>query len=194
MAGGRIDVEVGVDGSGFASKFRNVVEGGAKGAFGALAGIAKTSMIAAGTAAGGLFAASLAKGWGRLTSIEDAQAKLKGLGHSAEDVTAIMDNALASVKGTAFGLGDAATIAASVVAAGIKPGEELERTLKNIADAATISGTSMGEMGAIFNKVAAGGVIQGEELAQLGDRGIPILSLLADQLGVTSSEVKKLAI
>lgn len=37
-----------------------------------------------------------------------------------------MGNALASVKGTAFGLGDAASVAATLVASGIKQGGDLE--------------------------------------------------------------------
>lgn len=159
---------------------------------GMVKGVGKFAVAAAGTASA-LMAPILSKGWTRAINIEDAEAKLKGLGHSAGAVRSIMDGALASVKGTAYGLDEAATTAAGAIASGVKPGADLERTLKLVADAATIAGTDMGSMGAIFNKVAAGGVIQGEEIAQLSDRGIPILQLLADQLGVTSEEAKKMA-
>lgn len=151
----------------------------------AAAGVAGVAALVAGIAIKG--------GISRALAIEDAQAKLKGLGHTTESITAIMDSALASVKGTAFGLGDAATVAASVVAAGVKPGADLTRTLKLVADASTIAGTSMGDMGAIFNKVASTGKIQGEVIAQLGERGIPILQLLSEQLGVSAADVAKLA-
>ena len=144
-------------------------------------------------AAGGLLATALTKGFTRLEAIDNATAKLTGLGHSAKSVDLIMKNALASVKGTAFGLGDAATVAASTVAAGIRPGRELTKTLKLVADAATISGTSMSDMGAIFNKVAASNKIQGDVIAQLNDQGIPIVQLLGKQLGVTASQVTELA-
>ena len=129
-------------------------------------------------------------GFDRSLNIEQAEFKLKGLGHSAEEVDAIMKNALASVKGTAYGLDDAATIAASAVAAGVKPGEDLERTLKLVADTAAITGRDMNSMGAIFNKVAASGKMTGQELNQLTDAGIPMLQLLSDTLGVTTEEVK----
>lgn len=129
-------------------------------------------------------------GFERALDIENAEHKLTGLGHSAEEVQQIMDNALASVKGTAYGMGDAATVAASAVAAGVKPGEDLERTLKLVGDAAAISGRSMIDMGAIFNKVAASGKMTGEELNQLTDSGIPMLQLLADNLGKTTEEVR----
>ena len=129
-------------------------------------------------------------GFNRALNIEQAEFKLKGLGHSAEETQAIMDNALASVKGTAYGLDEAATVAASAVAAGIKPGKELERTLKLVGDAATISGRDMQSMGAIFNKVAAAGKLTGQELNQLTDAGIPVLQLLADTMGVTAEEAR----
>lgn len=158
--------------------------------------VGKTVGIAAGAigAVGGIIGGLAVKGGiAKALALEDAQAKLKGLGHDTGTVQKIMDNALASVKGTAYGMGDAASVAAGAVAAGIKPGQDLERTLKLTGDAATIAGSTMGEMGAIFNKVASSDMIQGDVLAQLGDRGIPILQLLGNELGVTSAEVKKMA-
>ena len=131
-------------------------------------------------------------GFDRAMNIEQAQFKLKGLGHDAESVDAIMKDALASVKGTAYGLGDAATVAASAVAAGIQPGENLERTLKLVADASAISGRTMDEMGAIFNKVAASNKVTGREVNQMLQAGIPITQLLSETLGVSIEEVNKL--
>lgn len=146
--------------------------------------------LAAGTALAGM---TIGKGFQRLVGIDSAQAKLKGLGHDAKSVQTIMDDALASVKGTAFGLDEAVTTASTAVAAGIKPGKELERYLTLVGDASAIAGTNMSEMGSVFNKITTSGVIQAEELNQLGDRGIPIFQMLADEMGVTADEVKKLA-
>ena len=132
------------------------------------------------------------KGWARLTSIDEARAKLTALGNSAGDVELIMDNAMESVTGTAFGFGDAAGQAATLVAAGIEPGEELERILGLVADSAAVAGVDLNEMGSIFGKVAAGGKLQGEELAQLLDRQIGLLPVLSEQFGVSSDEMKKM--
>lgn len=153
----------------------------------------KAGVAGVGLAAGGALAGSITKGLGRLTGIETAQAKLKGLGNDAEDVEAIMDNALASVKGTSFGMGEAATTAAGAVAAGIKPGKELEDVLKSVANSASATGSDMDEMGGIFNKVASVGKAQNDVLSQVADRGLPIYQALADQLGVTTDEVFKMA-
>jgi tape measure domain-containing protein len=154
----------------------------------AIKGIGAGIAVGVGAAIAGV-AAVAGKGLGRALNIQDAQAQLKGLGHSAESVTQIMTDSLASVKGTAFGLDTAAKVAASAVASGIKPGADLERTLKNVADAATIAKTDMGSMGAIFNKVAASNKVQGDVINQLSDQGIPILQLLSAQLGVTTDDV-----
>lgn len=145
---------------------------------------------AAGVAALGT---SIKLGVDRLLAIDDAKGKLKGLGHDAQSTAKIMDSALASVKGTAFGLGDAATISASAVAAGIKPGQDLTKYLKLTADAASIAGSSLGDMGHIFNQVQTGQRAMSDDLNQLGDRGIPILQWVGKEMGVTADQVKKMA-
>ncbi len=164
---------------------------GAVGGF--MSGTMKAAGIAGGLTVGAAFGTALAKGFGRLQAIEEAKAKLSGLGHSAETVQGIMNDAMAAVKGTAFGLGDAASVAAGAVAAGVKPGKDLERTLKLTGDAATIAGVGMGEMGAIFNKVSASNKIQGDVIAQLNDAGIPIIQLLGKELGKSAEETVNLA-
>ena len=156
---------------------------------GSVVGLGLTAGKTLGAITAGVAGIALTGGINRALQIENAQAKLTGLGNSAEDVDVIMSNALASVKGTSFGLNEAATTAASAVAAGIKPGEELEDVLKTVSNSAAIAGTDMNSMGAIFNKVAATGHLQGDELMQLSDAGVPALAFLAKQTGKTAAEV-----
>ncbi|WP_405373430.1 MULTISPECIES: tape measure protein [unclassified Microbacterium] len=146
------------------------------------------SLVAAGGIGSILFA-----GIDRVKAIDTAQAKLRGLGNDAARVDTIMGNALASVKGTAFGLGDAVTVAAQLTAAQIPAGAQLEQTLKSVANAAAASGSSLGEMGSIYAKVASLNKAQNDSLQQVADRGLPIYQALADQMGVTADEVFKLA-
>lgn len=145
------------------------------------------------TAAVGGLSFALTKGFGRLQDIENAEFKLRGLGHTAESVEQIMSDALSAVKGTAFGMGEAASIAASAVAAGVKPGQELAKYLTLTADAAAIANVPLGEMGAILNKVTTANRAYTMELTQLADRGIPIFQAIADVMGVTAAEVRDLA-
>ena len=153
----------------------------------------KVGAVTVGTTAVAALGVALTKGFGRLQAIENAKAKLTGLGHDVETVTGIMNDAMAAVKGTAFGLDEAATVSASMVASGIKPGKELESTLRLVGDAATIAGTDMSSMGSVFGKVAASNKIQGDTIAQLADMGIPIIQLLAKELGTSAEETYKLA-
>ncbi|MFI8660102.1 tape measure protein [Rhodococcus qingshengii] len=152
----------------------------------------KVGMVTAGVAAGGLLASSIHKGIGRLSAIDDAQGKLTALGNSTAATAKIMDSALASVKGTSYGLGDAATIAASAVAAGVKPGQDLTRYLSLTADAASIAGVSLSEMGQIINKVQTSGTAYTMEITQLADRGLPIWQWLATEMKKPQAEMKKL--
>lgn len=149
----------------------------------------KKGALAAGGAAGAALGYTLKKGFDRLSAIDGAQAKLKGLGHSAGDVSKIMDSALNSVKGTAYGMGDAASLAAQMVASGVKPGKELEGVLKTVGDTAAISGRDISDMGLIFGSVAARGKLQGDDLLQLMSSGIPVLQLLAKETGKSSAEI-----
>lgn len=146
--------------------------------------------LAATTALAGM---ALSKGFTRLKAIDEAKAKLTGLGNSAEQVKEIMKNANASVKGTAYGLDEAATTAASAVAAGIKPGKELTRYLSLTADAAAASGASMSDMGSIINKVQTSQHAYTEEINMLADRGLPIYQWLADECHTSADAVKDMA-
>ena len=151
--------------------------------------ISKTGLGVIGTITGGIAGLAAKGGFGRALAIENAQAKLKGLGHSAGDVTEIMTDALNSVKGTAFGLGDASTVAASLSASGIKSGSQMTRVLKTVADTAQISGRSLTDIGTIFGSVAARGKLQGDDMLQLMSSGIPVLQLLGKHLGKTSAQI-----
>lgn len=155
----------------------------------ALAGAA-----AVGGAVVGTIGVALTKGFQRLKGIDNATAKMKGLGFSAEETQALMDNALESVKGTAFGLEDAAGVAAQMAAGGIGPGKEMADVLSTVANNAAAAGGDLSEMGSIFSKALtqANGV-QNDVIGQLADKGIPIYQALADQLGVTAGEVFKMA-
>ncbi|WP_396921687.1 tape measure protein [Mycolicibacterium sp.] len=175
--------------SGIEQKFVAVGQRGAQ----ALGTALKVGVAGAVASATGVIASSLKLGFDRLTAIDEAKSKLMGLGNDAATTAKIMDSALAAVKGTAFGLGEAATIAANAVAAGVKPGEELTNYLKMTADASAIAGSSLGDMGRIINQVRTGQKAYTDDLNQLADRGIPIYQWLGEEAGVAAGDVKELA-
>lgn len=143
-------------------------------------------------AAGGI-GAILFGGFDRLRTIDDAQAKLRGLGNDASQIASVMDSALKAVQGTAFGLGDAATIAASAMAAGVGGGQELTNYLKLVANTAAVTGDSLMSVGNTLNNVRTLNAAYNDSLQILSQKGLPVYQLLAEQIGVTTAEVKKLA-
>lgn len=161
-------------------------------AMGAVATAGKAGAVAIGGMATAVTGLTATGGVTRALQIEGAQAKLTGLGHSTEEVAGIMSDAMASVKGTAYGLGDAASVAATMVASGIKPGQQLSSVLKTIGDTATISGRSFQDVGAIFSSVAARGKLQGDDMLQLTSAGVPVLQALSKQLGKTTADVSEM--
>ncbi|MGP5206424.1 tape measure protein [Corynebacterium casei] len=157
---------------------------GAGALLGVGAKIGNTVMDGVGTAFG--------KGFDRLGSIEQAETMLSGLGNSASEVDSIMDSAMESVSGTAFGFGEAAKMAATFSGAGIKEGEELTRILSLVGDTASITGADFNEMGSIWTKVATGQRMSTEEMNQLMDRGLGVLPELQKHYGVTAEEARKM--
>lgn len=141
--------------------------------------------------AGALAVAGIAVqgGFDRALNIDNAKKKLAGFGHDAEDITSIMNSATAAVRGTAYGLGDAATTAATLSAAGIKSGEQMTNTLKSVANVAAASGRAFNDIGVIFSSVAARGKLMGDDMLQLTSSGVPVLQLLGSYLGKTSQEI-----
>lgn len=135
---------------------------------------------------------AISKGMDRLGAIEQAETMLKGLGHDAASVKSIMDSAAESVDGTSFGLGEAAGLAATFSAAGVKEGDELTRVLKLVGDTAAITGSDLGEVGSIWAKVAANGKLSTEEMNQLLDRQLGLLPALQEHYGKSADEVRKM--
>lgn len=158
-----------------------------------VAGGALAAAAVAGTAIAVTLGTALTKGFQRLNAIDQATAKMEGLGFTSDETAGLMENALASVRGTAFGLGDAATVAAQLAASGLGPGQEMADVLTTVANTAAAAGTGLSDIGSIFAKVQSTGKAQNDVLQQLSDRGIPIYQKLAEQLGVSTDEVFKLA-
>ena len=146
-----------------------------------------TGVAAVTSLLGGL---ALKGGFTRALAIDNAQAKMKALGYSTTQVQDVMNSALVSVKGTAFGLGDAASLATQLIAGGIKPGQDLARALGNTADLAAVANVSLGDLSPVMGQLASSSHLYTQDLLQLQQRGLPVFSWLADSLGKTQSEVR----
>lgn len=135
--------------------------------------------------------AIVSKGWTRMVAIDNAQARMRQLGIEGERLDAVMKTITDSVKGTAFGLGDAASVASQALAAGVKEGDDLARHMQTIVDAAAYGQVEIGEMGMILNRAKISGKVLSEDLNMLGDRGTPIFAWLQEDTGLAGDELAK---
>lgn len=71
--------------------------------------------------------------------------------------------------------------------------ENLVPVLSRIADISRATGKDFGELTTIYGKARTAGVLYAEDINQLVDAGIPIIQEFAKQMGVSESQVKKLA-
>jgi tape measure domain-containing protein len=70
--------------------------------------------------------------------------------------------------------------------------DSLEPTLTKLGNISSATGKDFNELISIWGKNKLSGIIQGEDLNQLNDSGIPVMESLAKQLKVNVSEVKKM--
>ena len=126
----------------------------------------------------------------RALNIEQAKFQFEGLGM---DVDATMNSALAAVKGTAYGLDEAAKVAGIFGTSGMQAGEDMTKALRAIAGTAAMSGASFMEIGDIFTDVAGKGKAQAEDFNRLAARGVGATAMLAKSMGVTEQEVRDMA-
>ena len=146
----------------------------------------------AGVAIAGLLVKMTTGGFSRLANIENAQAKMTGLGFAAEDIKSAMDGASEAVDGTSFALDEMAGAASVAMAAGLKPGEELNGYMKTLKNAASAANAPLSEMGPIMNKVVTSQKAYTAEINQIADRGLPIWSKLQEAYGVTAEELREM--
>src|SRR5690625_366212 len=141
------------------------------------------------TAVGGLVGAL---GFKRLVGMDNAQAKLKGLGVEGKQLEVVMQNTKDAVTGTTHTMADGANVAAGALAAGVKEGADLERYIRLVGDAATGANAPMGDMAQIFNRVQGTGKLMGTELDMIEHRMPGFSQALAKHLGVAPEEMRKM--
>lgn len=129
-----------------------------------------------------------ALGFKRLVGMDEARAKLKGLGIEGKQLEIVMDNAKNAVTGTTFTMADGVNVAAGALAAGVKEGAELERYIKLVGDAAIGANVPMMEMAQIFNRIQGQGKITRTELDMLEYRLPGFSQALMKHVGAGSQE------
>lgn len=149
-----------------------------------------TNRITAVATAGAGLVATL--GFGRLAAMDEARAKLKGLGYDANEIGAILKDVENAVRGTSFTMAEGTNVAAGALAAGVKQGKELERYIKLVGSAAAGSNSTMGEMAMIFNRIQGMGRLMTGELLMIEDRLPGFTATFAKEMGVSIDKFREM--
>ena len=136
---------------------------------------------------------ALKSGFDRLVALDTAQYKLKQIlkssGKDEREFDKIFRSIQSSVEGTPFSLDQAFGTAVQAIGAG---SEDIERFMKNVADAAGFAGVDLERMGLVFNQVLAKGKLTGEETMQLMEAGLPARSWIQKSYDLTSEQFDKM--
>jgi len=123
----------------------------------------------------------------RAQNIEQAKFMFKGLGMDTEEA---MKNSREAVLGTAYGLDEAARIAAQLGASGVELGNDMTTALKGIAGVAAMTSSDMTSIGSIFTTVAGQGKLMTMQLRQMENRGLNAAAVMGEAWGKTEAEVR----
>ena len=112
---------------------------------------------------------------------------------SAEKAKATLKDLKAFSDVTPFSSDKVIESGRALIAYGVKPGEQLNKTLQMVGDVAAGVGMDFGELSNIVGKNLTQGVVQTEDLMQLAGRGVPIFDSMAKVFNTTTDQVKNLA-
>lgn len=169
-------------------------EKGVTGSSGKLGGLLvkglKGAALVGGAGVATAFGAAFTKGFNRLADIDAAEAKLRGLGKSSEEVGGIIDAVKRTVEGTSFSTSQFADAAALFSGMELE-GNKLERTLKTLANtAASATNSSVGELQGIMQKVIANNGMTLETFDQLNERVAGFGPKMADAVGIPFDQLR----
>lgn len=126
-------------------------------------------------------------GMTRALNMENANFMFAGMGMNVEKAMASANEA---VKGTAYGLDEAAKAAAQFGASGVKAGDEMTKALRAISGVAAMTNSDYGSIADIFTTIAGQGKVMAEQLNQLSARGLNAAAALATYLHTSEANVR----
>jgi tape measure domain-containing protein len=157
----------------------------AQGGLSSLAGMATRAFAAI-----GIFEA--AKGIVKMGSdLEQTRVQFETFTGSAEKGNAVIKDLQKFAQITPFEDEQVISAGRQLLAFGEKA-EGLNPILTKLGNISSATGKDFNELVSMWGKNKLSGIIQGEDLNQLVDAGIPVMDSLARQLGVTTAQVRKM--
>lgn len=123
---------------------------------------------------------------------ERLKTSLKVLTGSAEAGAEAFENLSKFSAKTPFQLDELAAANNKLMGFGLSASQSLE-SLKLLGDVAAVSGGDLNGMTVAFGQAAAEGRLMTRDIMQLVNNGVPAYKLLAQEVGVSSSEIRKMA-
>lgn len=125
----------------------------------------------------------------RAMNIEQAKFQLSGLGVAWDDISESINYA---VKGTRYGLDEAAVAASQLVASGVQLGDQMSTSLRSISGVAAMTNREYSDIAQIFTTVASNGKLMTMQLRQLSYSGLNASAALAKELGKTEEQINEM--
>ncbi|MCH6197443.1 tape measure protein [Corynebacterium mastitidis] len=134
----------------------------------------------------------LSAGFDRLNTMKKAEIMFENMGMSGEQVKGVMGDLNDAVTGTSVSMADASSTASMLMQAGVEAGQPLNDSIKALTNISAIAGGSAQDVGMVLMQIKAAGKLMGGDALQLQQRGINIYGYLAESLGKSFEEVKKM--
>lgn len=166
-------------------------DGGAKSADGFTGAVFKGTFAADALMRGIVAVGGAAKAaFGELITLQNARQSFEVLTGSADNASKVMADLAAYAKNTPFEFNQIAGASKTLLGFG-STAENVGGQLRQIGDIAGATGGDIGGISLVFGQVQAQGRLMGQDFLQLINNGVALGDVLAKQLGVPASEVKK---
>jgi tape measure domain-containing protein len=166
-------------------------DGGAKSAQGFTGAVFKGTFAADALMRGITAVGGAAKdAFGELITLQNARQSFEVLTGSASNASKVMADLAAYAKQTPFEFNQIAGATKTLLGFGSTT-ETVGGQIRQIGDIAGATGGDIGNIALVFGQVQAQGKLMGQDFLQLINNGVAVGDMLANELGVPASEVKK---
>ena len=128
--------------------------------------------------------------FGELITLQNARQSFEVLTGSAENASRVMADLATYAKNTPFEFNQIAGASKTLLGFG-STADTVGGQIRKIGDIAGATGGDIGGISLVFGQVQAQGRLMGQDFLQLINNGVALGDVLAKQLGVPASEVKK---
>ena len=137
------------------------------------------------TVVGGM---ALAGGAKRIADVQQADVVMETMGLNEQDRGELIGQYKGLAQNTPYSTGSISMLGSGLLSAGMSQ-DDLQGALKGAIDTGALYGMNLEDIGLPLKQIQAKGKLQGDDVNQLVDRGIPIYKWIAEQKGVDQSKV-----